>query len=117
MKIYLNGKLVGKKDARISVFDHGLLYGDGVFEGIRAYHGKVFYLEEHIDRLFKSAKAICLEIPMTKAAKLPPEELADKILTGILYEDKSVAEFQQTYIASARAQQEAMYRLPPKEDE
>ncbi|MCB4790729.1 MAG: branched-chain-amino-acid transaminase [Elusimicrobia bacterium] len=64
MKIYLNGKLVEKDDAKISVFDHGLLYGDGVFEGIRAYNGRVFRLEEHLKRLFYSAKAIMLEIPI-----------------------------------------------------
>ena len=67
MKIYLNGKLVPAKDAKVSVFDHGLLYGDGVFEGIRSYNGKVFMLDEHVDRLFRSAKAIDLKIPMTKA--------------------------------------------------
>jgi len=66
MKIYLSGKLVPEKDARVSVFDHGLLYGDGVFEGIRIYNGKVFMLEEHIDRLYRSAQAIALEIPMSK---------------------------------------------------
>ncbi|MCC5844619.1 MAG: branched-chain-amino-acid transaminase [Verrucomicrobia bacterium] len=66
MKIYLSGKLVDESDAKVSVFDHGLLYGDGVFEGIRAYHGKVFLLDEHVDRLYDSAKAIALEIPMTR---------------------------------------------------
>ncbi|MFA6142196.1 MAG: branched-chain-amino-acid transaminase [Candidatus Omnitrophota bacterium] len=66
MKIYLNGRLVGEEKARISVFDHGLLYGDGVFEGIRSYDGLVFRLKEHIDRLYKSADAIELKIPMTK---------------------------------------------------
>lgn len=66
MKIYLDGKLVEKKKALISVFDHGLLYGDGVFEGIRSYDGLVFRLKEHIDRLYKSADAIELKIPMTK---------------------------------------------------
>jgi branched-chain amino acid aminotransferase len=65
MKIYLDGKYVGEKDARISVFDHGLLYGDGIFEGIRAYNGRVFKLKEHIDRLFYSAKAILLNIPLS----------------------------------------------------
>ncbi len=70
MKIYLNGKLVPEKGAKISVFDHGLLYGDGVFEGIRAYNGRVFMLEAHIDRLFRSAHAIVLKVPMTKAALL-----------------------------------------------
>lgn len=67
MKIYLSGQMVDEADAKVSVFDHGLLYGDGVFEGIRAYHGKVFLLDEHIERLYDSAKAIALEIPMTQA--------------------------------------------------
>ncbi len=65
MKIYIDGKFLDEKQARVSVFDHGLLYGDGVFEGIRAYHGRVFKLREHIDRLFFSAKAILLTIPMS----------------------------------------------------
>ncbi|NQU19099.1 branched-chain-amino-acid transaminase [bacterium] len=68
MKIYLNGKLVKKQDAKISVFDHGLLYGDGVFEGIRSYGCLVFKLKEHIDRLYCSAQAICLKMPITKEA-------------------------------------------------
>jgi branched-chain amino acid aminotransferase len=68
MKIFIDGKYVAEKDAKISVFDHGLLYGDGIFEGIRAYNGRVFKLEEHIDRLFCSAKAIMLTIPMTRKA-------------------------------------------------
>lgn len=66
MKIYMNGKLAPESKARVSVFDHGLLYGDGVFEGIRAYNGRVFMLEEHVDRLYRSAQAIALSIPMTK---------------------------------------------------
>ncbi|MFA5142777.1 MAG: branched-chain-amino-acid transaminase [Candidatus Omnitrophota bacterium] len=66
MKIYLNGRLIDKEKASISVFDHGLLYGDGVFEGIRTYDGLVFRMKEHIDRLYKSADAIELKIPMTK---------------------------------------------------
>ena len=66
MKIYMTGKLVEESEAMISVFDHGLLYGDGVFEGIRVYNNRVFLLNEHIDRLFNSAKAIALEIPMSK---------------------------------------------------
>jgi branched-chain amino acid aminotransferase len=65
MKIYLSGKLLSQRDAKISVFDHGLLYGDGVFEGIRAYNGRVFMLDRHIERLYESAKAIALDIPMT----------------------------------------------------
>jgi branched-chain amino acid aminotransferase len=67
MKIYIDGKYYEEKNARVSVLDHGLLYGDGVFEGIRAYHGRVFRLSEHIDRLYQSAKAILLTIPMTRA--------------------------------------------------
>jgi branched-chain amino acid aminotransferase len=67
MKIYIDGKYYEEKNARISVLDHGLLYGDGVFEGIRAYNGRVFKLAEHIDRLFYSAKAILLTMPMTHA--------------------------------------------------
>jgi len=66
MKIYLNGKLVPESQAKVSVFDHGLLYGDGVFEGIRSYKGRVFELEAHIKRLYDSAKAIALDIPMTQ---------------------------------------------------
>ena len=67
MKIFIDGKYHGENEAKISVFDHGLLYGDGVFEGIRAYNGRVFKLREHIDRLFYSAKAILLQIPMSHA--------------------------------------------------
>jgi branched-chain amino acid aminotransferase len=67
MKIFIDGKYYSERDAKVSVFDHGLLYGDGIFEGIRAYHGRVFKLREHIDRLFYSAKAILLDIPMSPA--------------------------------------------------
>ncbi len=67
MKIFVDGKYYNERDAKILVFDHGLLYGDGIFEGIRAYHGRVFKLKEHIDRLFYSAKAILLDIPMSPA--------------------------------------------------
>jgi len=66
-QIYINGTLYAKEDAKVSVYDHGLLYGDGVFEGMRAYGGKVFRLKEHIRRLYDSAKAICLSIPMSQA--------------------------------------------------
>lgn len=68
MKIFIDGKFLDERNAKVSVFDHGLLYGDGVFEGIRAYNGRIFKLKEHIDRLFYSAKAILLEIPMSHAA-------------------------------------------------
>ena len=66
-KVNIGGKLFDKADAKISVYDHGLLYGDGVFEGIRSYSGRVFRLAEHVDRLFDSAISIHLKIPMTKA--------------------------------------------------
>jgi branched-chain amino acid aminotransferase len=67
MKVYIDGKFYDERAAKISVFDHGLLYGDGIFEGIRAYNGRVFKLKEHIDRLFCSAKAILLKLPMSHA--------------------------------------------------
>ncbi|MBI4598403.1 MAG: branched-chain-amino-acid transaminase [Candidatus Omnitrophica bacterium] len=67
MKVYLNGKFVEQSQAVVSVFDHGLLYGDGVFEGIRSYNGRVFKLAEHIARLFESAHTIMLRIPMGQA--------------------------------------------------
>ena len=66
MKIYLNGKLVDHEDATVSVYDHGLLYGDGVFEGIRAYRRLIFKCSEHLDRLFESAHTLMLKIPLTK---------------------------------------------------
>ena len=64
--IFMNDRLVPEEEARISVFDHGLLYGDGVFEGLRSYSGRVFRLSDHLDRLWASARAICLEIPMSR---------------------------------------------------
>ncbi|MBJ44917.1 MAG: branched-chain-amino-acid transaminase [Planctomycetaceae bacterium] len=73
LQIYISGKYYSKDDAKISVYDHGLLYGDGVFEGMRSYDGVVFRLAEHLDRLWKSAKAIWLEIPMTR------EEMANAV--------------------------------------
>src|SRR3989338_3111105 len=66
LKIWLDGKLVDQKRAVVSVFDHGLLYGDGVFEGIRSYDGLVFKLDEHLDRLYESAHTLTLEIPLSK---------------------------------------------------
>lgn len=77
MKIWLDGDLVEKDQAKISVFDHGVLYGDGVFEGIRFYNGRVFRLEEHIERLYESALAILLEIPMTQ------QEMCDAVCATI----------------------------------
>jgi len=65
IQIFINGQFVPKEEAKISVFDHGYLYGDGVFEGIRAYNGRVFKLTEHLDRLYESAKSIWLTIPLS----------------------------------------------------
>jgi branched-chain amino acid aminotransferase len=77
LKVYINGKLYDKADARISVFDHGLLYGDGVFEGIRAYSARVFRLKQHVDRLYESAQAIHLKIPISR------EEMARGIVATL----------------------------------
>ena len=74
LKVWMNGKLYDRAEAKISVYDHGLLYGDGVFEGIRVYDGKIFRGEQHIDRLFNSAKAIALQIPLGR------EELMEAFL-------------------------------------
>ena len=74
LSVYVDGKFYPQSEAKVSVFDHGLLYGDGVFEGIRAYNGRIFKLERHLERLFHSAKAIDLKIPHTK------EEMANLIL-------------------------------------
>jgi branched-chain amino acid aminotransferase len=68
MEVWIDGKFYSKENAKISVFDHGLLYGDGLFEGIRVYGGKVFRLKEHVERLFDGAQAIMLGVPMTQAA-------------------------------------------------
>ena len=65
MRVYIDGQFFAKNDAKISVFDHGLLYGDGVFEGIRSYNGRVFKLDEHLKRLYESAKAILLNISLS----------------------------------------------------
>src|SRR6266480_3973392 len=66
LKIYVSGKFYDKENAKVSVYDHGLLYGDGVFEGMRSYGGKVFRLKQHLDRLWNSAKTIWLEIPLSR---------------------------------------------------
>src|SRR5467141_1924960 len=67
-KIYIDGRFYSEADAKVSVFDHGLLYGDGIFEGIRFYNGRVFRLEQHLERLWNSARSILLEIPMSQRA-------------------------------------------------
>jgi branched-chain amino acid aminotransferase len=74
---YVNGEFVPKEEAKVSVLDHGFLYGDGVFEGIRAYNGRIFRLQQHIDRLYESAKTIMLEIPLSK------EEMARAIVETV----------------------------------
>ncbi|MBI3926934.1 MAG: branched-chain-amino-acid transaminase [Armatimonadetes bacterium] len=74
IQIYIDGKHYPKEEARVSVYDHGLLYGDGVFEGIRAYKGRVFRLEEHLERLYMSARSVLIEIPMS------PTEMKEAIL-------------------------------------
>jgi branched-chain amino acid aminotransferase len=75
--IYVDGQFVPEAEAKVSVFDHGLLYGDGIFEGIRFYNGRVFRLEEHHDRLWDSARSICLEIPLSR------EEMTEALLETI----------------------------------
>ncbi|WP_213951629.1 branched-chain-amino-acid transaminase [Tepidanaerobacter syntrophicus] len=74
IQIYVDGKYYPKEEAKISVFDHGFLYGDGVFEGIRAYNGRVFKLKEHIDRLYNGARGIMINVPLTK------EEMTEVVL-------------------------------------
>src|SRR5690348_5338107 len=81
-KVYINGKLYDKADAKVSVYDHGLLYGDGVFEGIRVYGGKVFRLAQHIDRLYDSARSIYLEIPLSR------QQMADAVVSTVRANDK-----------------------------
>ena len=81
LKIYMNGEYVAEEDAKVSVFDHGVLYGDGIFEGIRAYNGRVFKLAEHVDRLFNGAHAIMLEPPVDK-------EGMKEVVLGTLRENK-----------------------------
>lgn len=76
-KVYINGKLYDKPDAKVSVYDHGFLYGDGVFEGIRVYHGQVFRLREHVERLYESARHIKLEIPMSR------EQMAEAVQSTV----------------------------------
>ena len=80
-KIYIDGEFFDEANAKISVFDHGLLYGDGVFEGIRFYGGRVFRLEEHLERLWDSARSICIEIPMSRT------EMTEAVLETIRQND------------------------------
>lgn len=76
-KIYIDGKFYSESNAKVSVFDHGLLYGDGIFEGIRFYNGRVFRLEQHLERLWNSARSICLSIPMSR------QEMTEALLETI----------------------------------
>src|SRR5213594_3911869 len=80
-KIYVDGKFYSEANAKISVFDHGLLYGDGIFEGIRFYNGRVFRLEEHLERLWDSARSICLEVPISM------REMTEAVLETIRQND------------------------------
>lgn len=87
MKIWLDGKLVDQADAKISVFDHGLLYGDGVFEGIRVYNSRIFELDAHIDRLYESAKVIRLDTGMSKSKLIDAVEKtveANNVIDGYI---------------------------------
>src|SRR5438045_680382 len=83
-QIYIDGKFYPQSEAKVSVFDHGLLYGDGIFEGIRFYNGRVFRLEEHLDRLWDSARSICLDIPIS--AREMTEALLETIRENALRE-------------------------------
>ena len=85
LKVWMNGELVPVENAKIGVYDHGLLYGDGVFEGIRTYQGKVFRLDKHLERLYKSAQAIRLVIPYT------PQQLSEAIYETMKVNDQSDA--------------------------
>ncbi|MGF1580848.1 MAG: branched-chain-amino-acid transaminase [Gemmataceae bacterium] len=82
-KVYINGLLYNKEEAKISVYDHGLLYGDGVFEGMRIYGGKVFRLQQHIDRLYESARSIMLEIPIS------PENMMEDVMATVQTNEKT----------------------------
>src|SRR5436853_5296567 len=79
--IYIDGQFFAEQDAKVSVFDHGLLYGDGVFEGIRFYNGRVFRLEEHLERLWDSARSICLTVPLSMS------EMTEALLETIRQND------------------------------
>src|SRR6478752_2882885 len=81
LQIYVHGEFFDQSEAKVSVFDHGLLYGDGVFEGIRFYNGRVFRMEEHMDRLWESARSICLEIPISR------QEMDEALLETIRQND------------------------------
>lgn len=102
-KIYLNGALVDKEEAKISVYDHGLLYGDGVFEGIRAYGGRVFRLGEHLERLYNSARGITLSIPLS------PSQMEEAVLATL-----KANELQNAYIRLVVTRGEGDLGLDPR---
>ena len=81
LQIYIDGEFFDEADAKVSVFDHGLLYGDGIFEGIRFYNGRVFRMEEHMERLWESARSICLDIPISR------QEMDEALLETIRQND------------------------------
>ncbi len=105
LTIFLDGKFVPEAEAKVSVFDHGLLYGDGIFEGIRFYNGRVFRLEEHTDRLWDSARSICLEIPMSKEAM--NEALLETIRRNNLH-DGYIRQIVTRGVGNSRAEPSAM---------
>ena len=77
MIVYVNGRFVDEQEATVSVFDHGFLYGDGVFEGVKAYNGRIFALDEHVDRFFESAQSIQLKLPLSR------DEMKEAILETV----------------------------------
>ena len=81
LQIYVDGEFFDQANAKVSVFDHGLLYGDGIFEGIRFYNGRVFRMEEHMERLWESARSICLDIPLSR------QEMNEALLETIRQND------------------------------
>ncbi len=102
-QVFLNGEFIPESEASISIFDHGFLYGDGCFEGIRAYNGRVFRLEEHMDRLYDSAKALNLDVPYTQEA-----------LTSLVLEACRVNELQDAYIRPIITRGEGDLGLDPR---
>ncbi|MFP6659819.1 MAG: branched-chain-amino-acid transaminase [Pirellulales bacterium] len=102
LRVFINGEFFDKEDAKISVYDHGLLYGDGVFEGIRSYGGKIFRLDHHLERLWSSAKAICLDIPLDHAT-----------LARSCYETLEVNEIKDGYIRLIVTRGEGTLGLDP----
>src|SRR6185436_18214485 len=103
MKIYINGKFFAKEDAKVSVFDHGFLYGDGAFEGIRSYNGLVFRLKEHVDRLFESLHTLMIKSSISK------KELIEAVV-GTLKENK----FKDAYIRLVVTRGEGDLGLDPR---